>query len=181
MAEPSQGSLTAYSERATKWLARAASVGLAAMMFLTLLDVIGRAFDRPIPGTVEVIELTMGMMIFLAIGYTTFLRGHIRVDILITQLSPRVQAFLDLLTLTIGLGFAALISWRLFLLASSRISNNDLTQIWELPVWPAAFIMAISSLLMVTTLALQLGLAARVVFGRAEPPGPADPDLSFSE
>ena len=54
MAEPSQGSLTTHSERVTKWLARVASVGLAAMMFLTLADVIGRTFDRPIPGTVEV-------------------------------------------------------------------------------------------------------------------------------
>ncbi|MDP6173425.1 MAG: TRAP transporter small permease [Rhodospirillales bacterium] len=142
-----------------------AAVGLAIMMFLTLFDVVGRAFDHPIAGTVEVTELIMGMMIYLAIGYTTFLRGHIRVDIVITHLSPRVQAYLDLITITIGLIFAGLISWRLFLQAQSRVSNNDLTQIWEWPVWPAAWVMAIASLLMVTSLALHLGLTAKAAFG----------------
>ena len=89
----------------------------------------------------------------------------IRVDIVITHLSPRVQAYLDLITITIGLIFAGLISWRLFLQAQSRVSNNDLTQIWEWPVWPAAWVMAIASLLMVTSLALHLGLTAKAAFG----------------
>ena len=173
MAQPFSGSISTVSERATLWLARAASVGLALMMFLTLFDVIGRTFDHPIPGAVEVTELIMGMMIYLAIGYTTFMRGHIRVDILISRFRPRVQAVFDLITVSIGLAFALLISWRLFLQAASRISNNDLTQIWELPVWPAAFVMAIASVLMVTSLMLQWGLTAAAAIHGTSTPAPA--------
>ena len=89
MAERSQDTFEHFNERATLWLARVGSVGLAIMMFLTLFVVIGRAFDHPITGSVEVTELIMGLMIYLGVGYTTFLRGHIRVDILITNFSPR--------------------------------------------------------------------------------------------
>lgn len=163
MTEPASGSLIGLSERVTLWLARAGSAGLAAMMFLTLFDVIGRAFNHPIVGTVEVTELIMGMMIYLGVGYTTFNRGHIRVDILIGMLQPRRQAVLDFITIAIGFGFTATICWRLFLQASSRVSNNDLTQIWELPVWPVAYVMAIASILMVTSLLLHLILTARTV------------------
>ncbi|MDP6429386.1 MAG: TRAP transporter small permease [Rhodospirillales bacterium] len=145
------------------WLARAGSVGLAVMMFLTLGDVIGRMFNSPIVGTVEVTELIMGMMIYLGVGYTTLYRGHIRVDILITQFSQRVQGILDVITYLIAFLFMAVVCWRLFLQAASRIENNDITQIWEIQVWPIAFIMAFASVLMVTSLLLHLVLSVRTV------------------
>ena len=179
MSEPSPGSYERLSGRVTLWLAHAASIGLAAMMFLTLGDVVGRFFSVPLVGTVEVTELIMGMMIYLAIGHTTFRRGHIRVDILIMRLPPKIRAFLDLVTLAIGTAFTGLICWRLFLQAASRVDNNDITQIWEIPVWPVAFVMAIASILLVSSLAFQLWLAARATFGgdgaayvRETTPGP---------
>lgn len=168
MTESSHGKLYGLSERVTWWLARAASIGLALMMLLTLADVIGRTFGHPIVGAVEITELIMGMMIYLAIGYTTMMRGHIRVDILITMLKPRTQALMDIITVLISIAFSALICWRLILQADSRVENNDLTQIWELPIWPAAFVMAISSLLLVTSLLFQLHQSINVVLGKEE-------------
>ncbi|MDA0239938.1 MAG: TRAP transporter small permease [Proteobacteria bacterium] len=163
MTENATGSLVKLSERATTWLARGGSVGLAAMMFLTLFDVVGRAFDHPIVGTVELTELIMGTMIYLGVGYTTFYRGHIRVDILITALRPRVQAILDFFTIAIGVGFIATITWQLFIKAQSRFTNGDVTSIWELPDWPVAYVMAIGSILMATSLILHLILTARSI------------------
>jgi len=165
MTGPSTGTLQTLNERATLWLARAGSAGLAVMMFLTLFDVIGRAFGHPIAVSVEATELIMGMMIYLGIGYTTFLRGHIRVDILVINLAPRVQAVLDFITGSIGLLIAVVISWRLWIQAVSRHSNNDLTQIAEVPVWPYAFIMAFACMLMVTSLIYQLYTTGRMAFG----------------
>ena len=169
MSGPDPGFFLTTSERVTWWLARAGCVGLAIMMFLTLADVIGRVFNSPIVVTDEVTELIMGMMIYLGVGYTTIHRGHIRVDILISRFSPRVQGILDTLTYLIALGFMLLVCWRLFLQASSRIENNDLTQISEIPVWPVAYVMAIASILMVTSLALHLVLAARATITGEQP------------
>ena len=139
MAEMSQTMFVTLSERVTLWLARAGSVGLAVMMFLTLFDVIGRAFDHPISGSVEVTELIMGIMIYLGVGYTTFLRGHIRVDILIINFRPRIQAILDVITGLVGLFITILISWQLFIQAHSRMINNETTQIWEVSLMAVGF------------------------------------------
>lgn len=158
---PSGGFLIFLSERVTLWLARAGSVGLAIMMFLTLADVVGRIFDHPVAGTVELTELIMGMIIYLGVGFTTFNRGHIRVDILITMMSTRVQAVLDVITHVIATVFIGFVVWRLFLQAASRIENNDQTIIWEIPVWPVAYVMALASVLMLTSLVLHLVIAAR--------------------
>ena len=157
--------LNNLNERVTLWLARIGSIGLAGMMFLTLFDVVGRAFDHPISVSVEVTEIIMGMMIYLGLGYTTFLRGHIRVDILIINMSPRIQSLLDLITGVIALLISILISWRLWIYAHSRLVNGDLTQIGEVPVWPYAFIMAFSSMLMVTSLLLYIYTTGRMAFG----------------
>ncbi len=165
MAENSKGAFGNLNERVTLWLARAGSVGLAAMMFLTLFDVIGRAFDHPIAVSVEVTEIIMGVMVYLGIGYTTFLRGHIRVDILITNLSARTQAILDFITGCIGLLIAVLMCWRLWLQSISRYGNNDLTQIAEIPLWPYAIIMSTASILMVTALLYHLYNTSRMAFG----------------
>lgn len=165
MTDQSQDVFSNLSERVTLWLARAGSVGLAVMMFLTLFDVIGRAFNHPIAGSVEVTELIMGIMIYLGVGYTTFLRGHIRVDILIIHFRPRVQAVLDFFTGLVGLFITILISWQLFIQASDRMVNNETTQIWEVSLWPWAYLMAFASVLMVTSLILHLVTSAQVAFG----------------
>ena len=158
---PSGGFLIFLSERVTLWLARAGSVGLAIMMFLTLADVVGRIFDHPVAGTVELTELIMGMIIYLGVGFTTFNRSHIRVDILITMMSARAQAVLDVVTHAIATVFIGFVVWRLFLQAASRVENNDQTIIWEIPVWPVAYVMALASVLMLTSLVLHLVIAAR--------------------
>lgn len=180
MAASSKGAIYNLNGRVTLWLARLGSIGLAIMMFLTLFDVIGRAFSHPIVGAVEITELIMGMMIYLAIGYTTFLRGHIRVDVLITHFPLRVQAILDFITGIIATGFAGFICWRLFLQAASRIDNNDLTQIWEIPIWPFAFVMAISSVLMITSLLFYIYQTGRQALG-IDPIEAPDPFASLQE
>jgi TRAP-type C4-dicarboxylate transport system permease small subunit len=148
--------LTDLTERATLWLARASAVGLALMTVLTFFDVIGRYFfNSPIVGTVEVTELLMGLIVYLGIGYTTITHGHIRVDIVITHLPSRLQAVLDVITLAISIIFAVLIFWRLWLKAEDTVATGDMTQLWEIPIAPVAYVMAVCSIPLVLGLLLQ--------------------------
>lgn len=168
---PVAGGPNALNGRVTTWLARAGAGGLAIIMVLTFCDVIGRyVFNAPIVGTVEVTELLMGMMVYLGVGFTTHARGHIRVDIVIDRLPPRVQAVLDALTLTISIVLVSVVCWHLWIKAGETVDKNDLTQIWEWPVWPAAYVMAAASLLMVTSMMLQLGQTLRDFSRDAETP-----------
>lgn len=162
MNAPAAGRLSARNGRVATWFARAGAGGLAVIMILTFCDVIGRyVFNAPIVGTVEVTELLMGMMVYLGVGWTTHERGHIRVDIIIDRLPPRARAVLEILTQTASIVLVSLVCWHLWLKAGATVEKNDLTQIWEWPVWPAAYVMAAASVLMVTSLALQLGEAMR--------------------
>ena len=171
MEAPAVGGLNTVNGRVTMWLARAGAAGLAIIMLLTFCDVIGRyVFNAPIVGTVEVTELLMGMMVYLGVGLTTHARGHIRVDIIIDRLPRRAQAFLDTLTLAISIVLITLVCWHLWLKAGVTVEKNDLTQIWEWPIWPAAYVMAAASLLMVTSMLLQLGQALRDLVGGAASP-----------
>ncbi len=171
MGASTAGGLSTLNGRVTMWLARGGAVGLAVIMVLTFCDVIGRyVFNAPIVGTVEVTELLMGMMVYLGVGLTTHGRGHIRVDIVINLLPPRVQALLDVLTLALSIVLISLVCWHLWLKAGATVEKNDLTQIWEWPVWPAAYVIAAASLLMVTSMLLQLGQAMRDLARGVETP-----------
>ena len=69
MNAPATSGAGALNGRVTMWLARAGAGALATIMVLTFCDVIGRyVFNAPIVGTVEVTELLMGMMVYLAVG-----------------------------------------------------------------------------------------------------------------
>ncbi len=171
MNAPAAGRLSVHNARAATWLARAGAAGLATIMVLTFCDVIGRyMFDAPIVGTVEVTELLMGTMVYLGVGLTTQARGHIRVDILIDRLPPRIQAFLEVVTLALSIVLVSLVCWHLWLKAGATVEKNDLTQIWEWPLWPAAYVMAAASLLMVSSMLLQLGQAMRELARGVETP-----------
>ena len=159
--------LDALTAWATTWLVRVGAAALAVMMFMTFFNVAGRKlFNSPIVGAVEMTELFMGLIVFFGIAYTTYTRSHVTVEVVTSHLPSRIQEALSLLAQVISLGFMGVVSWRLWIIASETLNNNLLTQVWELPVYPVAYLMAAGSTLMVLVLALQigqeaLGLAAR--------------------
>lgn len=165
MTSSTQATLSKRFEQVTLRLAQIGSIALGIMMLFTFFDVIGRYFfNSPIVGTVEVTELLMGLIVYLGIGYTTMLRGHIRVDILITHLPLQMQALLDLITLSIGLLFTILIGWQLWLKAADTRAAGDVTQLWELPLYPVAYVMAACSIPLIGGLLVQLMQALQTLF-----------------
>ncbi|MHA1570320.1 MAG: TRAP transporter small permease [Alphaproteobacteria bacterium] len=124
---------------------------------MTFFDVVGRyAFNSPIVGTVETTELFMGVIVYLGMAMTTQKRGHISVDLLTSNVGPRTRLLLAVLADLVSAVFVAFLSWRLWQIAKRTFDNNLITQIWEVPVYPAAYIMAAASSVMVIILFGQL-------------------------
>ena len=68
------------------------SLGMMLSMLICVADVIGtNFFDWPVPGTLEITESTMVLIVFGALAFTQEKRGHIRVEILHGFMSARVQ------------------------------------------------------------------------------------------
>jgi TRAP-type C4-dicarboxylate transport system permease small subunit len=136
------------------------------MMVLTFVDVIGRYFfNAPIIGSVEIISLMMGLVVFLGLGLATFEDGHIRVDI-VTQLLPRkARLLMDVFAHLLSLGIAGLMSWRLTMVALDQTAEMNETQVLALPIWAVALVMAACSTLLVIGLGWHLSRAVRAFKG----------------
>jgi TRAP-type C4-dicarboxylate transport system permease small subunit len=157
---------TLLTKRVASWMAYGGAFVLASMMYITFFDVVGRfVFNRPFTGSVEVIALLMGLLIFLGAGLVTFENGHIRVDVITLLLPPRLRALLDFVVHVLSLGIASLMCWRLWVLALEQTAELNETQVLGLPVWATALIMAACSFMIVFGLVLHLRPALFQLFG----------------
>ncbi|HAJ28139.1 MAG TPA: TRAP transporter small permease, partial [Syntrophus sp. (in: bacteria)] len=89
-----------------------AGAAVMAMMLLTCADVVMRLFDRPIPGTYEIIGFLGALAVAFALAQTSVEKGHIAVDLLVNLLPPRVQIILDVFAALTGTAIFAAITWQ---------------------------------------------------------------------
>jgi TRAP-type transport system small permease protein len=141
----------------TLWLARIAAVALAMIALVTFCDVIGRkVFNAGFTFTVEMTEMSMALIVFLAVGLVTHQRGHIAVDVVTLRLRERARVWLGLVTNLLSLGIVLIMVWRLWLQAAFIASKSDATPIWNIPLWPIAYVIAVGSLFLATGLLLHV-------------------------
>lgn len=80
-------------------------------MLLVSAEVISRKFlNRPIPWSVQFSEYSLCYIAFLGAAWLLRKEGHIKVDIVVTRLSPRHQALLNLATSIVGAALCLLIA-----------------------------------------------------------------------
>ena len=157
MRDPLTSRVGRLNERVTSWLARIAAVALALIAVVTLCDVVARkVFNSGFTFTVEMTELAMALIVFMGVGLVTHQRGHIVVDVLTLRLSERARVWLGLVANVLSLGFVLLMIWRLWLQAAFILSKGDTTPIWNIPLWPIAYLIAAGGIFLVTGLVLHL-------------------------
>lgn len=125
--------MTAWRSRAV-WLCCAlAGASLAAMMLLTVADVVLRAVaNRPIRGTFELVELLLACTFFLALPAAFLRDDHIVVDV-IDYMAPRRVALLKRIAEVIAVIVIAVMAWQGWLTARDTLVFNDVTSDLELP------------------------------------------------
>jgi TRAP-type C4-dicarboxylate transport system permease small subunit len=107
---------------------------LAAMMLLTVADVLLRAFfSYPIQGMLELIELGLACTIFVALP-AVFLRDeHLVVDVIDHFAGPRLVRLLDLLGALLSLVVLAVMAWQMVPLARAMHEFGDVTSDLSIP------------------------------------------------
>lgn len=141
-----------------------AAAGLAgsALILMALIgtaDVIGsQFFGRPVPGTVEIGASLMVAGIALGLPMAQYSRRHIRVEIIVDRLPPRLRAALDIvaqLCLALMLAGIAWMAWRMLL---TSIATKEFSQgLIEIAMWPARLALALgATLAVVQTIVLVL-------------------------
>ena len=103
------------------------------MVLLTVADVLARALgNRPIRGTLEIIELLLACSFFLALPAVFLREEHIVVDV-IDAAAPRAVPFLKRLSAALGALVLAVMAWQGWIAARDAVAFNDVTSDLALP------------------------------------------------
>lgn len=139
-----------------RYLFYLAAVPLFVMMIITDIDVSGRYFRHPLPGTLELGTICLGLICTWCWANTQARRGHISIDLLLKVLPRRVQAVTNIITSAIALGITGLIAWQAvpWVMLSQRLM--DWTDVLKLPVWPFKAMMFLGTFCLALQLLLDL-------------------------
>jgi TRAP-type C4-dicarboxylate transport system permease small subunit len=119
---------------------------VAVMMFLTFVSVAGRmAFELPVKGYFELIELSMLLMTVFAVGYTASQKGHIRVDILASYLPKKANRIVDIITYAVAFVFFVFVTWRGWVNGLDNLGDKLTSGVLHIPTYPFNFILAVGT------------------------------------
>lgn len=132
--------ITQHSEQGlARWLALTlnliAGSALMLMMVITCIDVIGRyLFNKPLVGGVELIEVLLGVMIFMALPVISWRNEQVVVDILDPFIPPHVHFIRTILFNILTAIALVVIGQRIWDLGARASSHGEVTEYLHLPI-----------------------------------------------
>lgn len=128
---------------AREGLSTFAAIVLAAVMMVSVVDVAGRyLFNWPLPGSSEMTEILMAVLIYAGLPVVSQRNAHITVDLL-DSITPR--AIVPIRNFVVGVFSAAIlavIAWRLWVYADQIRDSKDVSEYLKLPLAPFAYFMS---------------------------------------
>ena len=133
-----------------KWISTVmaiiASITLAIMMMITVIDVTGRfVFLKPLKGAFELTGLLLILAATWGMGYCQRLKGHIRISFLYERFPRRGQALADVLAYSICLSTSVMIVWRTFIRMKEYmfLQLGGVTETLSIPLYPFMLLLAL--------------------------------------
>lgn len=119
------------------------------IMLLIVFDVSRRTlFDKPVSGSVELIQCLIAIAGFMAMGWTTYKDKHIRIDSLTNMLPKKAAYVLDLITSIIPLAVIIPLVRQSFVRMQQAIEYNEATSILQIPMYPFIFFVVVGYVLL---------------------------------
>ncbi|MFH1060182.1 MAG: TRAP transporter small permease [Pseudomonadota bacterium] len=121
-------------QKFTYYLSFAGMFVLLPLMLLTSSEVVSRAlWDRPIPGTVELSSYMLVIFILCGVAWTHQVRGHVRVNLLLTKLPPTLALAIEVITILLSLFIVAVLTWQGWVVGLEQKTVSDMLRIPQLP------------------------------------------------
>ena len=154
-----------------KFLNLMAALVILGLMFVGTYQVFGRKLlNIPVPGYVDIVEVSMTIFAFLGIAYCQKLGGHIRMEIIIGRFKGRWLYAVELLgTLAVIMLMTILIyyTWEHFMRAYT-IGDSSIDI--EIILWPSKLLVPFAfSVLMIRLLLQAVGFTRLIMDPNAEP------------
>jgi len=125
--------------KAIKFLNHIGGAALTFMMFLTVSDVLLRAFGHPIMGTYEIVSQSLAVVIGFCIPKVSFDRGHVYMEFVLERLSKKSKAVLNTFTRIICILLFILIAYNLIGVGNEFRLSGEVTSTIRLPFFPLAY------------------------------------------
>ncbi|MFO7801851.1 MAG: TRAP transporter small permease [Desulfovermiculus sp.] len=134
------------------YLRRAAGLLLVAMMALSCMDVLGNVVGRPILGSIELVGLMAALLLAFALPSAHAQKAHIGIDLIRSQMSPRIRRINDMAVNAITAVFFGLVSWQCILYAQELRKTGEVSTTLQLPLDCILLAMALSCLILSLTM-----------------------------
>lgn len=172
-------------------LALVSGLAIFSLMFLAVYSVLGRQLDQtflapfldrigimdgPLLGYVDFIEAIMPIIAIMGVSYVARDGIHIRMDMLVSQLSGRVLWFFELVSVLLMLVLMVALTWGAWehfgrsFDCSVPLCSRDSSIDVGLPTWPSKIVVPFAFAVLVLRLMLQAwGYGRALVFGLDNP------------
>jgi len=141
--------LVVFNSTISKFFNKISSLLLFIMPIPVFLDVLARyLFEASIPGVIEIEGYLLLAIVYLALAYTQFVEGHIRIDLLLAKFPARLRNIIDTSNYFICTLFFLLMSFQLFKGALLKIEDGDISYDLEMPTHIFWFIASFGTLLL---------------------------------
>jgi TRAP-type C4-dicarboxylate transport system permease small subunit len=113
---------------------------LAGMTALIVTAILARAFNAPITGDIEIVELFSAVAIFAMFPYCQRVRGNIQVRLFVDRMAPPARRLCGLVADLAFCGALGIVAWRMALGGIEAHHDHAQTMMLQLPkMWAYAF------------------------------------------
>ncbi len=142
---------------------------LMGMTLLTCVDVVGRKLGHPIFGSVELVGFMATLAAAMAMPYTHQMKGHIGVEILVRNFSPRTQTVIEICTNLVALAFFSLVTWRMAAYAGTIHRSGQVSISLRFPEYLIIYIVSFCFLVFVLTMLEEILSGFHTLFKGRDP------------
>lgn len=116
------------------------------LMLITTVDVLGRAFfSKPLPGSLELSEYMLAIMVLLGAAYTQQVQGHVGVDFLTSKFPPRSQMICKIITDLASLVIITILTVYGY---TEGIHETTVSDQLRVPQWPFKLLVAVGGFML---------------------------------
>lgn len=140
-----------YIDAFTKWQGYIISFLCITLIGITMVDIVGRQLGFYTAWAFDLEWFQYSALLMLALGYGVLRQAHVRIDLVTSRFSPRVQSFLIAFSyLAFVIPFTILIAkyaWDFGMI--SKVTNETTLTAWHGALWPIKFLIFIGFCLMI--------------------------------
>jgi TRAP-type C4-dicarboxylate transport system permease small subunit len=133
-----------------------AGVFLVAMILLTCANIFLRIVWLPVKGTFELMGFFGAIATAFALGYTQIKRGHIGIDIVVTQFSATAQRILNGINYLICMVFFFIAGWQIAKWATTLWKTGEVTETLRIIFYPFTYGVALGCFVLALVLLVDL-------------------------